>query len=70
VSGQVMLGQLYRDGRGVPQDSVQALLWFTLSAAQGNVVATVLRDGLASKMTPAQIAAARKLARKWRPTNQ
>ncbi len=64
--GQVMLGQLCRGGRGVPQDHVQALLWFTLSAAQGNAVAVVLRDGLASKMTPAQIAEAERLAGEWK----
>ena len=31
------VGQLYRDGRGVPQDLPQAVYWFSLSAAAGYI---------------------------------
>lgn len=36
---QVILGQMFRSGRGVPHDAVQAEKWFRLAAAQGNSVA-------------------------------
>src|SRR5271156_6027703 len=33
---QYMLGGMYADGLGVPQDVVRAHMWFILSAAQGD----------------------------------
>ena len=67
---QSHLGFMHRDGEGVQKDYVQAHMWFNLSAAaakfnEGNIAAEE-RDKLASKMTPAQIAEAQKLAREWR----
>jgi hypothetical protein len=41
---------------------------FNLAAAQGDKDAAKARDALASKMTPAQIADAQRLAREWKPT--
>jgi TPR repeat protein len=35
-SAQYNLGQLYRNGQGVPQDNRTAVKWFKLAAAQGN----------------------------------
>ena len=67
VSAQVNLGHLYFAGNGVPQDYVQAHKWFNLAAANGNKPGAVLRNYLAKKMTPAQIAEAQKLAREWNP---
>jgi hypothetical protein len=32
---QIQLGCMYRDGQGVPQDSLKALAWFTKAADQG-----------------------------------
>jgi TPR repeat protein len=58
---------MYAQGQGVPQDYVPAHMWFDLAAAQGEKDATELRDSLAKKMTPAQIAEAQKLAREWKP---
>ncbi len=34
ADAQSNLGAMYAEGEGVPQDLVQALMWFTLSAAQ------------------------------------
>ena len=34
---QYNLGQMYRDGQGIPQDYKTAIKWFTLSAEQGHV---------------------------------
>ena len=68
------LGHFYRTGQGVPQDYVQAHMWLNLTASKypaskkeerENAVAG--RDSVGSKMTPAQIAEAQKLAREWKP---
>ena len=56
---------MYVNGEGVPQDYVQAHMWFNLAAAQGNAKAVGNRDIAAKKMTPAQIAEAQQLARDW-----
>ena len=73
---QFSLGVMYADGRGVPQDYVQAYMWFDLAAArfsaleaEGRDQAMKNRDLAASKMTPAQIAEAQKLARAWTPSS-
>ena len=34
-SAQFSLGFMYEKGQGVPQDYVQAYMWFNLAAAQG-----------------------------------
>jgi TPR repeat protein len=67
ADAQLNLGLLYTRGRGVTQDIVQAHMWYTLAAASGDRSAGPLRDALATKMTPAQIAEAQKMAREWKP---
>jgi len=62
---QANLGVMYWMGPGVLQDYVQAHMWANLAAAQGQEQAPTLRDILAKKMTPAQIADAQELAREW-----
>jgi uncharacterized protein len=71
---QLNLANMYDNGQGVPQDDVQALKWFNLAAARlptsetdRHKQAVENRDRLASKMTPAQIADAQKLAQEWKP---
>lgn len=59
------LGTMYIEGKGVPQDYVLAHVWFNLAASAGNAMAINNRNNVAKKMTPAQIAAAQKLAREW-----
>ena len=61
------LGFMYEHGRGVTQDFVQAYMWYNLSAARGEKRALASRNQLAKQMTPAQVAAAQQLARKWKP---
>jgi TPR repeat protein len=61
------LGFLYATGRGVPQDYIQAHMWFNLAGAQGDTDAINNRDLVAAKMTPAQLSEAQKLARQWKP---
>jgi hypothetical protein len=41
-------------------------MWFNLAAAQYEFAATS-RNAVASKLTPAQIAEAQRLAREWKP---
>jgi hypothetical protein len=66
AAAQYDLGVMYATGRGVPQDNAEAYKWFNLAAAQGNNDAGEIRDYLASRMTPAQIAEAQKLSRAWK----
>jgi len=74
---QFHLGFMYFGGQGVPQDYVQAHKWFNLAASrfkasEGEFRDKVVRgrDLVATKMTPAQIAEAQKLARDWKPKSE
>ena len=74
VRTQHNLGSMYANGQGVPQDYVQAHMWFNLASSRYEAsdkedLAQVVknRDLVASKMTPAQIAEAQRLAREWKP---
>jgi TPR repeat protein len=66
ANAQYSLGLMHFKGRGVAQDLVLAHLWFSLSAAKGNKHSSESRDLAAKRMSPAQLAEARKLARTWR----
>jgi TPR repeat protein len=70
ANAQYNLGTFYDNGLGVPLDKVRAYMWFSLSAAQGREGAAALRDLIARRMTPAQIAEAEELAREWKPNSQ
>ena len=68
------LGLMYAEGRGVPQDDVQAHMWINLAASRLSAAAArrgirdgivKLRDGVENRMTPAQITEAQRLAREW-----
>jgi uncharacterized protein len=72
---QLFLSILYISGRGVPQDYVLAHMWANLAASrmppsvkEGYDEAIKRRNALATRMTPAQIAEAQRLAREWKPT--
>ncbi len=72
ADAQYSLGVMYSQGRGVPQDYVQAHMWFNLAAArllpgEGFNAAIQERNLVAELMTSAQIAKAQKLLREWRP---
>ena len=73
--GQMSLGDLYFDGKGVPKDLVLAYMWLNLAAAtapqnalvsMGNDIAKQ-RDRLAALMTQEQVAEAQRLSREWKP---
>ena len=60
---QSNLSSMYLNGQGVAQDYVLAYMWISLSAASGDATEASLRDLVARKMTPQQIAQAQKMAR-------
>ena len=65
AGAQWLLGSMYLNGDGVPEDDVLADMWFHLSAAQGNGSAQEDMDHIEQRMTPEQIAEARRLSREW-----
>ena len=71
AQGQYMLGLLYNAGHGVPESYVQAYKWLNLAAAHASgpkrEFSYRIRDSVASKMSPAQIAKAQALAVEYRP---
>jgi uncharacterized protein len=71
---QFGLGLMYADGHGAPHDYVRAHMWFAIAAAAADASDVSVRDALkwrdlvATRMTPGQIAEARRLAGEWKPT--
>jgi hypothetical protein len=47
---------------------IELNMWLNLAAAQGQPVAKIELDRLASKMTSGQVAEAQRLARQWKPS--
>ena len=66
---QYNLGFMYDNGRGVPEDYVQAHMWFNLAASRATGEmredAVEARDRTADEMTPAALSEAQRLAREW-----
>ena len=54
AKAQYLLGDMYRDGKGVTKDSAEAVKWYRKSADQGNVEAQV-RVGFLSKDSAEQV---------------
>jgi len=69
--GQAMLGLMYDKGHGVPQDFVLAYKWLNLAASRASRherdYFLSLRNAVASKLSPAQIAEGQYLALCWAP---
>jgi TPR repeat protein len=66
VRAQINLALMYLDGHGVPQDLVQAYLWFSVarrSAPQDDLPGLNCLAGVASQLSAEQIAAATVLAK-------
>ena len=68
TNAQFNLAGMYYNGKGVPQDLTLAFMWVTLAATKGDMEAINNRALMATKMTPAQLAEAQRLARDWKPT--
>ena len=72
AEAQFNLGAMYLLGHGVPQDYVQAHMWYSLAVAnplpgERHDLAIKSRDNVEAKMTPDQIAEAQRLASEWKP---
>ncbi|HLH94763.1 MAG TPA: tetratricopeptide repeat protein [Xanthobacteraceae bacterium] len=71
TTAQYLLGLMYDKGFGVPLDEVAAHMWLNLAAAhappRNRDYYVRLRDAVATKMTPAQIAEAQWRAQAWVP---
>lgn len=70
---QFVLGGAYGDGLGVPRDYVRAYMWFSLAAApltgDAQNFLIDIRDKMASRMTPEQIAEAKRLTQQCQAQN-
>ena len=66
AEAQRVLGRMYAEGDGVPEDYVEAYMWFNIAAAHGNeYTAKSFIDKLLAKMSQEQIAEAQAMTRKW-----
>jgi TPR repeat protein len=69
---QMMLGNMYQKGKGVPRDYVHAYMWYTLAMQSKEParpgLASVLRNGLLSSMSVEEMYEAERLAVEWKPT--
>jgi TPR repeat protein len=77
AKAQYNLALMYYNGQGVPQDYILAHMWFNLAASrfpasegEKREQAVKDRDIVTSKMTLAQIAEAKRLAREWKPKKE
>jgi TPR repeat protein len=68
AEAQCLLGVMYGNGNGVPQNYILAHMWYNLATSQGHDNAKPKRDLVATRMTPAQITEAQRFAREWKPT--
>ncbi len=67
ADAQYMAGFLYMRGQGTRRDLVAAYGWFTLAARQGDGFAAGELEGLAARMSAAEISQAEAWARDWTP---
>jgi hypothetical protein len=74
ATAQYNLAVMYDAGRGVLQDYVLAHKWYNLAAShyatwEADIGASAARnrDRLTTRMTPAQLAEAQRMARDWEP---
>ena len=70
TNAQFNLGEMYYKGRGIPQDIVQAHMWFTLATTNEDDKAHRFLNELTQKMTLAQEEEAQRMARNWRIKKQ
>ena len=62
ASAQFILGNMYSNGEGVPQDYVTAYMWYDLAGSTGNKLGVEYRDKIAKRMTPADVSEAQRRA--------
>ena len=62
---QFLLGRMHYDGNSLSTDYVAAYQWFAIAAETGQAVASRYRDGLAGRMTEAEVAEGARRAAAW-----
>ncbi len=65
AGAQNHLGIMYYFGHAVAQDYVLAHMWTNIAVVNGDPTAEKLRDDVARRMTPDQIADAERMAQEW-----
>ncbi|MBZ5663349.1 MAG: GAF domain-containing protein [Acidobacteriia bacterium] len=65
VAAQSAMGSYYWAGRGVPEDLSKAYMWSEIALAGGDKNSKARLEGLASRMTRAQVSVARQRAEAW-----
>jgi uncharacterized protein len=65
VAAQTALGSYYWAGRGIPEDLSKAYMWSEIALAGGDENSKARLEGLATRMTRAQVYAARQQAEVW-----
>ena len=60
ATAQYSLASMYANGHGVPENDVQAFVWFDRAARQGHEKSGQARDLVRERMTPEQLAEARR----------
>jgi TPR repeat protein len=68
ATAQTQIGNMYFQGRGVPQNYIYAYMWLELASRQGNVQAKASKALVKKKMSQTQIAEAKKMSWKWKPS--
>lgn len=67
TEAQLKLGVMYAEGKGVPQDMIQAYMWLDLAAIFEDDDVMDLRDAAASMMSSKEIEQAQQLSNEWLP---
>ena len=62
---QFLLGRMHYDGNSLSTDYVTAYQWFAIAAETGQAVAGRYRDGLAGRMTEAEVTEGARRAAAW-----
>ena len=62
-----VFGQTINGTYHMPQDNVEAFMWFNLAGLKGSKDAREARDMVAERMTEEQIIEAHRRTREWRP---
>ncbi|PHR60115.1 MAG: hypothetical protein COA43_07390 [Robiginitomaculum sp.] len=68
LDSQFNLGVLYQDGAGTNKDPIEAYVWFAVAGAQGDKVALQRSELIARDFSAAQLQAAQKRVKAFRPT--
>lgn len=63
-SAMLSVATMYDEGRGVPQDDIEAYVWYSLAFSLGVEAAAHLRDEVARKLTPEARLEAQAVSRK------